>query len=423
MRERMKGVRFKQWATYTFAGVSIILFYFFMKNLSQVWSAVGTVNRILRPFTIGLILAYLLCPIYNTTVRRFLKRLKSKFKTERQAVTWARVAGTTAAMVLLFAVIGSVLWLLVPQIVKSVVAFFEVLPGRLEELSKFLSKQLVKNHHPEMAKQVGKLIQAAREYVLDYAEKKLLPGVGSIMAKVSMGLLQTLRTLLDVVIGIIVCVYFLNMKERFAAHLKMFIQGHFSQKHADEIYEFGAYTNKTFGGFINGKIIDSIIIGFICYAAMLLLKLPYPELISTIVGVTNIIPFFGPFIGAIPSAVVICVLDPVKALIFLVWIFILQQFDGNILGPWILGGRVGLGSFWVMFAIIVGGGLFGPVGMILGVPVFSIITYYVGRRTRTLLSRKGMSDQVSDYMNWDNFNYSKKELQAMQQAREAEEEE
>ena len=164
-------------------------------------------------------------------------------------------------------------------------------------------------------------------------------------------------------LGMIACFYFLNGKEKFKAEIRKTIIAVFSHRHANEIFDFAAYSNRTFGGFINGKIIDSLIIGVICFVAMSILRMPYTILISTIVGLTNVIPFFGPFIGAIPSTVVIVLVDPVKALIFLVLIFLLQQFDGNILGPAVMGSKVGLASFWVMFAIIVGGGLFGFIGM------------------------------------------------------------
>ena len=169
---------------------------------------------------------------------------------------------------------------------------------------------------------------------------------------------------------------------------------------AEEIFNFLNFANKTFGGFISGKIIDSIIIGFICFGAMNVMGLPYPVLISTIIGVTNIIPFFGPFIGAIPSVVIIAIASPIQALYFLIMVVVLQQVDGNIIGPAILGNSTGLASFWVMFSIIVGGGLFGFIGMILGVPVFAIIYYYAGRIIKTKLSRKNLPVETWEYTSY-----------------------
>ena len=206
--------------------------------------------------------------------------------------------------------------------------------------------------------------------------------------------------------------YFLNGKEKFRAQIKQVIAAHFSRATASEIYNFGNYANHTFGGMINGKIIDSLIIGVICFIAMSILKLPYAVLVSTIIGVTNIIPFFGPFIGAIPSAILIFVMNPLQALYFLIMVFFLQQLDGNVIGPRILGGKVGLSSFWVMFAIIVGGGLFGPIGMLIGVPVFAIIAYYFDRYIKKRLKDRGCTTNPYNYTDFNKYDIDKNEVKS-----------
>lgn len=161
------------------------------------------------------------------------------------------------------------------------------------------------------------------------------------------------------------------------------------------------YVNKTFGKFINGKLIDSLVIGVLCFIFMSIVNWPYAMLISVIVGVTNIIPFFGPFIGAIPSALLILMVDPLTCLYFLIFILILQQLDGNVIGPKILGGSTGLPSFWIMFAILVGGGMFGFAGMILGIPVFACVYAYTAYSVNKKLDQKGMTTDLGVYKNMD----------------------
>ena len=184
----------------------------------------------------------------------------------------------------------------------------------------------------------------------------------------------------------------------------------FNRDRAESIFDFGNFVNRTFGGFINGKIIDSIIIGMICYVAMLIFRMPYAPLCSVIVGTTNVIPFFGPFIGAVPSIIIIAVNDPVKAAQFMVWIFVLQQFDGSVLGPKILGETTGLSSFWVMFAIMIGGGLFGFLGMLLGVPVLAVVYYYFKKNMEKRLVYKEMPPQTDEYIEFNKYDIDRKDI-------------
>jgi len=237
-----------------------------------------------------------------------------------------------------------------------------------------------------------------------------MPGLGVIMQKISSRVILTLKTLLNLIIGVIVCVYFLNGKDKFKAQIKKVITALFRRDTANEIFEFGNYAHHAFGGFITGKIIDSIIIGVICFISMSIFRLPYPLLISVIVGVTNIIPFFGPFIGAVPSALIILMVSPIQALYFLILVIILQQLDGNIIGPAILGNSTGLSSFWVLFSIVIFGGLFGPVGMIIGVPVFAVIYYYAGKWIRKRLRNKGLEDRTEEYEEYNEYDFGRKEI-------------
>ena len=208
-------------------------------------------------------------------------------------------------------------------------------------------------------------------------------------------------TLLFQLANFFIAIYVLNSKQLFAAQAKKLLYGCLSTRRANIVLDNARFTHRVFGGFINGKLLDSLIIGILCFVGMTALRMPYAMLISVVVGVTNIIPFFGPFIGAIPSGLLILLIDPLKALYFVLFILALQQFDGNILGPKILGDSTGLSSFWVMFAILLAGGLFGFVGMVVGVPLFAVLYSILSGLVCHSLRRRGMPEETQAYYELD----------------------
>ena len=214
----------------------------------------------------------------------------------------------------------------------------------------------------------------------------------------------------NLVIGIIVSVYMLGNKETFKANAKRVMYTLFSVDTVKKIFDGLDFTDKTFMGFINGKLVDTAIIGLICYIGCVLLRMPYALLISVIVGVTNVIPFFGPFIGAVPSALLVLLVDPFKCLIFVIFIIVLQQVDGNIIGPKVLGSSIGINGFWVMFSIILGGGLFGFWGMLLGVPVFVVIYTALGKLVTKKLVKRELPTDTDEYMNIDHIDPVTREI-------------
>ena len=209
--------------------------------------------------------------------------------------------------------------------------------------------------------------------VFDWVRSTLLPGLGSVVSNVTTGVAYAVKAVYNLIIGIIVSVYILGNIEGFAAGARRLSYSLFGIESAEKIRDLLAFTDKTFMGFINGKLLDSAIIGLICYIFCAIVNMPFALLVSVIIGVTNIIPFFGPLIGAVPSAIIILMVNPMKMLVFVIFIIILQQIDGNFIGPKILGSSIGISGFWVMFAIILGAGLFSFWGMLLGVPVFVLI--------------------------------------------------
>lgn len=378
------------------------------------WNVVGNgwnnLCTILSPFIYGLIMAYLLCPIYNATVRRMYGLTKDRWRTKRGALRYARIMATIVSLITLFCVVGGLFALIIPETIRSITGLVQSLPDRVSTLMDWIMSLSVNEKNPEMAAAIETVINHMTDSFMNWAENTLLPSLGDYMSKTVLGVWVTLKTMLNLLIGVIVCVYFLNIKEMLKAQVKKSIIALCSKEHADSIFELANYSDMQFGGFINGKIIDSAIIGVLCAILMSIIGLPYTVLVSTIVGVTNVVPFFGPFIGAIPGTLIILLESPMQALYFVILVFALQQFDGNILGPKILGETSGLASIWVMFAILVGGGLFGFVGMILGVPTFAVIYYYWSKFIRKRLRRKNMKEDTTEYLEYNKYDINRKDV-------------
>jgi len=372
-----------------------ILIFFAVYRYQAVSNVIDLCIGILSPFIYGMVAAYLLCPVYNFTVRNVYSRLNKRETKFVRALTISKFCGSVIALVVLFGVIIGLIWMIIPGLMDSIMKIIEILPASMESLTQWVSSKLTES--PELYKMVSSWIDDFTDNAVNFVTETLLPQYSSLAVYISESIMGALNLVKNIFVGIIVCVYFLNIKDTFAGQIKKVIIATFKESTADEILQGAAFTNKTFGGFINGKIIDSIIIGILCFIFMSIFNWEYTLLISCIIGVTNIIPFFGPFIGAIPSALLILMVNPMQCVYFLIFILALQQFDGNILGPKILGDSTGLASFWVLFSVIVGGGLFGFVGMVVGIPFFAVIYAYFSRSINNKLAKKGFSVDLSDY--------------------------
>ena len=230
-----------------------------------------------------------------------------------------------------------------------------------------------------------------------WVKETVLPSMQSILSGAAVGVMSFVAFLKNFVIGLIVSVYLLASRKKFGQQGKLILYSLVKRRWADLFLEEICYADKMFGGFINGKILDSAIIGVLCYIACLIFKFPSALLVSVIIGVTNVIPFFGPFIGAIPATLLILIQNPIKALWFVLFVLVLQQVDGNIIGPKILGNTTGLSSFWVLFAILLFGGLWGFVGMIVGVPLFAVIYDVIKKLVIHGLKRNEELEMVNTY--------------------------
>ncbi len=407
-RRRIKSKYAKLSFSIFAAGAGVLLLYYLLYNTKEVTGAIETINSLLTPFYIGIILAYLLCPIYNRILRGIYRANKGRFKTHTQDYRLARlVASIVSFTVLLFAMAGFVM-LIVPELVSSIIGLVGEVPGYIDRAIGWVQRAIVEN--PELALILEGRLETLSEKAIEWGQANVIPGAEAILTSVSVGIMGTFSALVNFLVSLIVCLYVLNSKEIFQAQAKKFILAVFPRQRADKIFEFANICEDTFGGFINGKIIDSIIIGIICFIAMNILGLPMAVLISVVIGLTNIIPFFGPFIGAIPSVILLLFIDPWAGLEFGIMILVLQQVDGNIIGPKILGKTTKLASFWVLFAIIVGGGLFGFVGLILGVPTMAVIYIYLTRSINDRLAKRNLSTKTAVYENFDKYDINKEEI-------------
>ncbi len=391
-------------------GALLIIFNQIVGNYESFSEGVGTIKTIISPFIYGFVMAYLLSPIYNATVRGLYKLLGKYFKNKQRLFSFCKLVASVVAVVCLIGAVAGLIALIVPQVIESLTGILKSLPQRLTQLSALFNDITSKMDNKRLAMKMSEIYAQVQTNLIELAQTKLLPGMGTLVSQVSTQVLLTLKTMMNVMIGVMACVYMLNSKERFQGQFKKVILATLPKEKAEAVFDFAKFTNRTFGGFINGKIIDSIIIGIICFILMEIFGFPYPILISAIIGITNVIPFFGPFIGAIPAAIIILLVSPIHALYFLVLIFVLQQVDGNIIGPTILGNTTGIASFWVLFSIVIGGGLFGFIGMVLGVPVFAIIYYYFSRNINKRLEAKGLESRTDSYEDLNKYKIDKEDL-------------
>ncbi|HKK95346.1 MAG TPA: AI-2E family transporter [Anaerovoracaceae bacterium] len=409
MKEFFKSVYVKASVALIISGMIIILFYNIINEPEGVGAVVNAFNRVMMPIYIGLILAFIMCPIYNKLVKGIFYRMSFAFTTDHKAFVYARAMGSFIVLVIIIVTIVTVLLTIVPQLINSIVGLIDVMPERLETFQLWAEENL--GQFPQIAKSINDFANASSNTVIKWIETNILRGEGGSLAiEVSLGILNTVKGIINIFIGILLCLYLLNYKERLFAQAKKASVSIFSVARAEAIHEFVTITNKTFVGFLVGRIIDAFVIGAITYLSMRLFVLPYPVLISVLIGVTNVIPFFGPFIGAIPAFCIIFLVDPVQAFYFFVMILLIQQLDGNVIGPKVVGDAIGLSSFWVIIAILLGGGMFGFVGMFLGVPIFAIIYTYADKILKKKLRRKNMPDHTDDYLAYDKYGVNKEAL-------------
>jgi len=350
---------------------------------------------IAQPILYGLAIGYLINPIMMF-FERGLIRLADHKGARKKFRRLIRTVSSILAVLVFILIIAMLLSMVIPEVSANIANLVETMPAQINSFIVNLNDWEYGNH--KITATLEEYLVTAADWMEDWLKNSLLPQTKDYVATVTSGVLNVLNAFKNLVIGLIVSIYVMCEKENFEGQAKKIIFALLPARAANQVIQVFHTTNDIFGGFIKGKLLDSLIIGIICYIVLCIIKMPYTLLVSVIVGVTNIIPFFGPFIGAIPSAFLILLVDPLYALYFVIFVVILQQVDGNIIGPKILGDSTGLSSFWVMFAILVGSGLFGVMGMLLGCPVFAVIYYIIEKVVHFLLEKKKLPLNTDVYI-------------------------
>lgn len=344
-----------------------IIFFFLIYRFDGFGSAISTLTGILMPFIYGAVIAYLLKPVCNS-IENFLRR----FIPEKMN---GLINALSVALTILFGLllVYALVMMIVPQLITSVTTLYYTAQANITRFMYWANHLEFIENNEQIMELLNSAYAALNTNLDTWIKNTLLPSMQNIVSGAAIGVLNVVTVAKNLIIGIIVAVYMLASRKRFVQQGKLVLHSIVRPRWAQLITEEVKYADRMFGGFINGKIMDSAIIGVLCYIGCLIFKFPSALLVSVIIGVTNVIPFFGPFIGAIPATLLILIQSPIKALWFVLFVLILQQLDGNIIGPKILGNTTGLSSFWVLFAILLFGGLWGFVGMIVGVPLFAVI--------------------------------------------------
>lgn len=388
----MKFQRNKKYSAATAYACAIIAFMFvcmfIIANLPFVINTIQRLFNIMSPIIIGFIIAYLICPFLNLCETHIFSKI-SKIKKNSKLI---RVLSILISYIFYATVIVLLLWLVIPQVATSyndlitkmdtyILSSQEFINDTIKSF-KFLNTDRIKSFINDFMGNSYKIVTEITPYITSF--------LGSFIIQ-----------LRDLIIGLVISVYFLYSKETLSARLKKLIYAILPKKGGDIVLEYAKLTNKTFGGFIIGKILDSAIMGILSFIILAILRIPHYQLVSVIIGITNIIPFFGPIIGAVPAAFIIFIAEPKKTIIFIIFIIILQQIDGNIIGPKILGNSIGISSLGVIVAITIMSGLFGLTGMFIGVPLYVLIVSVV-RRIVTKLENKRKSQILAGKSDVDN---------------------
>ena len=401
MEENKNDIYFKWGLTAVAVIVIALVISLIFSKLGIIATAISTIISTVSSVLYGVVMAFLMAPVYDRIGIWVGEILSSLFPKWKKSDKYAKMIATLACLVILILVVFALIMMIIPELVNSITNVISYAPSGTQNLEAWLKDILNKN--PNLEKLIIGNYLDISERLSDIATTTVLPNVNTYIKNLSSGVINALGVVVNIIIGLMVMMYLLNMKTTLASQAKKIVYAVAGVKIGNEIVTEARYIKNMFEKFIVGKIIDSIIIGIINYVFMAIIHMPYALLISVVVGVTNVIPFFGPFIGAIPSIILLLLISPVTALQFAVWILILQQVDGNIIGPKILGQTTGLPSFWVLFSILLFGGLFGIVGMIIAVPTWAIIYRTISRLSEHFLKKKGLEPDSKHYMDLDHI--------------------
>ena len=369
-----------------------ILCAFVLFKMPVIISVLKGIIEILKPFLYGVVFAYLLAPLCNKIEEKLFQIFpKAKTKARRFICFIAIVISLCVAI----AVIWLIIMMIIPQVWDSVMKIIQMVPQKLIVVNNWIEHML--ENQPELQAYFEEFSSQAESNIDSLLNVDTIQKVQSIINSLSVQLFGVLGVVKNIFLGLLISAYLLGSRKLFGAQAGLILHGVFSDKWAKIIEEEIRYTDKMFNGFLVGKIIDSAIIGLLCFAGTSIMGFEAPAFISVIIGITNIIPFFGPFIGAIPCGLLLLLENPMHCLYFIIFIFVLQQLDGNVIGPKILGNTTGVSSFWVLFAILLFGGMWGVVGMVIGVPLFAVIYDIIRKLVYRGLRKHKRESMITDY--------------------------
>ena len=421
--------KYLYWGATALAVLSIaILFNFLLNNNLAIRNAISTLVKILLPIIEGFVLAFLVNPLmkwFETSVfSLFDKKACDRHFLPKWKKNLYRVLSMLFSYLVILILVACFIIAVIPQISDSIVNISVLFPIYKQNFMDWFNKLTLK--YPEIYKYLGNFIKENEAIIDNWTDNSLVPWLTQLASKSSVYLMTIFKALKDFVIGFIVSIYVLSKKELFKGQSKKIVYSVFNVKNGNIIIKNVRMASDKFAGFIIGKIVDSLIIGILCFIGCSIIRIEYPVLLALIIGVTNIIPFFGPIIGAIPCLLLLLVINPVHALYFLIFVIILQQLDGNFIGPKILGSSTGISSFWVIFAITIFGGFWGIPGMIVGVPLMAVIYTLIQSALDITLKNKELKRSTDDYVNLDHIDnetkeFVDKELPSVELARKKEE--
>lgn len=352
------------------------------------------ITGILKPFLYGAVFAYLLAPLCNK-IEEKLFQIFPKAKTKTKARRFICFIAIVISLCVAIAVIWLIIMMIIPQVWDSVMKIIQMVPEKLTVINNWIEHML--ENQPELQAYFEEFSSQAESHINSLLNVDTIQKVQGIINSLSVQLFGVLGVVKNIFLGLLISAYLLGSRKLFGAQAGLILHGVFSDKWARIIEEEIRYTDKMFNGFLVGKIIDSAIIGLLCFAGTSIMGFEAPAFISVVIGITNIIPFFGPFIGAIPCGLLLLLENPMHCLYFVIFIFVLQQLDGNVIGPKILGNTTGVSSFWVLFAILLFGGMWGVVGMVIGVPLFAVIYDIIRKLVYRGLRKHKRESMITDY--------------------------